>query len=845
MAYVDSSPMRPSTPTKGKDAKSPNARLDRYWKEIEAYGKTSSDWKEQGEKIVKMYLDQHRTAASNRRFALLWSNIETMKPAVYAKTPNVVCSRRYKDPHPVGRTAAEILERATNSTFDLYRVDEVFRMVRDDRLLVSRGQAWVRYEASFKKTKDDKGAEYEKVSGEKVCVDYVHWCDFGHNVAGTWKDVWLVWRKVYKTRDEASKRFGEKIAEQLGYSAKKNDDGKDEEGQHVACIYELWDKKENQTVFISRDYPEFLEEPADPPLNFRDFFPCPEPCYGSKTGKSLIPTPDYRYYQDQAQEIDDLTEKIANLTDWLALKGFVPAGPSADGADGVKTMIERLQAGVSNNKTLLVPIESWAGFTDKGGASKLVDWLPIDIVIKALQGAIEARNQLVQDVYQITGIADILRGQTDPEETLGAQQLKAQTGQRRVRNTKDELSRFCRDIGQLVAEVIAEVFQPQTIADMTGYKYEPMTPPVDPAQAQMGGQPQMASPPMQPGAPLPAQGPSVGGQGQSPSGQTFNDEVIALLRNDRMRGFLIDIETDSTIQPDEDAEKQRRVEFVTAVGGFMREALPAAQMSPAIIPMLGETLLFMARGFRAGRSLEETIERSMQALQQQVAQSQGQPNPEVQKAQMEAQMKQQEMQGKAQLEQQKMEMEKEKMAQELQFKVQELELKKQEIAMKLQEMQAKMQLEQEKAQNDMQLAQIEAQQKQQIAEFEAQSKNEIAQREAEIKQRQIEQEGTLKSQQMVDQHGLDMQQRQHEFDQKIEQGQQMHGQKIKHGDEAHKIKLKRDDEIERVSAAERTKAEAATIKLKGEREASEPKKAKRISVKARDKDGRAAEYEVN
>ena len=88
-------------------------------------------------------------------------------------------------------------------------------------------------------------------------------------------------------------------------------------------------------MFISRDCPEILEEGA-PPLSFRDFFPCPEPCYGSKTSKSLFPTPDYRYYQDQANEIDDLTEKIANLTDFLIMRGFVPAGPSADGADAVR-----------------------------------------------------------------------------------------------------------------------------------------------------------------------------------------------------------------------------------------------------------------------------------------------------------------------------------------------------------------------------------------------------------------------------------------------------------------------------------------------------------------------------
>jgi hypothetical protein len=702
MAYVDSSPMRPSAPTKGKDAKSPNARLERYWKEIEAYGKTSSDWKEQGEKIVNMYLDQHRTAASARRFALLWSNIETLKPAVYAKSPNVLCSRRYKDPHPVGRTAAEILERATNTTFDLYKVDEVFRMVRDDRLLVARGQAWVRYEASFKKAKDDKGAEYDKVSGEKVCVDYVHWLDFGHNVAGTWRDVWLVWRKVYKTRDEATKRFTAKVADQLTYAAKVDPDGKEEKGEHVACIFELWDKKKNQTVFISRDCPDFLEEPDEPPLNFRDFFPCPEPCYGSKAGKSLIPTPDYRYYQDQAMEIDDLTDKIANLTDFLIVRGFIPSGPSGDGADAVRVMIQSLQDGLTKNKTVFVPVESWAGFTEKGGASRLIDWMPIDIIIKALQGAIEARNQLVQDVYQITGIADILRGQTDPEETLGAQQLKAQTGQRRVRNTKDELSRFCRDIGQLVAEVIAEQFQPQTIADMTGYKYEPMTPPVDPAQAQMGGQPQVASPPMQPGM-----SPQPGMQAQSPSGQTFNDEVIALLRSDRMRGFLIDIETDSTIQPDEDAEKQRRVEFVTAVGGFMREALPAAQMTPAIVPMLGETLLFMARGFRAGRSLEETIERSMQQLQQEIAQAKAnpQPDPKVQAEQMKMQAKMQEMEAKAGMDREKHQLEMQAQAQELQFKQRELEMQMQELQMKLQAKGQEIQLNAQAKQQEMALNQ--------------------------------------------------------------------------------------------------------------------------------------------
>ena len=144
------------------------------------------------------------------------------------------------------------------------------------------------------------------------------------------------------------------------------------------------------------------------------------------------------------------------------------------------------------------------------------------MVVSTLRTAIEARNQLIQDVYQITGISDILRGQSDPNETLGAQELKAQNGSRRVKNAKDEMARFAKDIGHLVAEVIAEVFQPQTIADMTGFKYrpepiqggalDPMGQALLPPPSVMGkpSEPPMATPPPQ----MPLQSPEIGAGAQ-------------------------------------------------------------------------------------------------------------------------------------------------------------------------------------------------------------------------------------------------------------------------------------------------------------------------------------------
>jgi hypothetical protein len=814
MAYMDADApsVEPEKPTKS-DVK-PSGRLRKYWREVEAYNKAAEDWHRQSDTIVKMYLDQHRSAASGRRFALLWSNIETLKPSVYAKTPNVLCSRRHKDPDPIGRVAAEILERATNTTLDLYKADERFRMVRDDRLLTSRGSAWVRYEA------DTTG---DKINYEKVCIDYVHWKDFGHNVAGTWADVWLVWRKVYKSRAENTKRFGKKVADKLSYSAKTAADDDKEMGEHKACLYEIWDKTANKVCFISKDCPEILED-GPPPIAFGDFFPTPEPCYGTKTSKSLFPTPDYRYYQDQAQEIDDLTAQIAGLTDLLTPRGFIPAGPSADGADAVRIMIQSLQSQLTQNKTIFIPVEAWAAFSERGGAKGLIEWMPVQEFVMTLRGAIDARNQLVQDVYQITGIADILRGQTDPDETLGAQQLKAQTGARRVKNTKDEVARFCRDIGRLVAEVIAEQFQPQTLADMSGFAYVPAPPPMMPG--------------MQPG--MEQQPPP-----QSPSGKTFDDKVVQLLRDDRMRGFLIDIETDSTIQPDEDAEKQRRTEFLTAMGGFLQQSGEMMQVAPSLFPMVSEMALFGVRGYRVGRQMEDTIETTLKQVAMELQQRQQQPDPKVQAEQAKMQAEQQNMQAQMQmeqakaqaqmqLEQQKMELEKEKMAMELQFKQAEMQLAEQEAVTKLQIEQQKAEhdarLKEMELQHDVQIKAQEAEMNAQIAQQEAAQKAQIQQQEAEtgmqFKQAEFAQKREMEAQKFND----DRQRAVHEFD----------------GDQKRKAKAFEADEGRKEKAHKvETDTKVGLLKDRAASEAKEPKKPKRVVIRKRDGDGKPAEYEIN
>ena len=128
-------------------------------------------------------------------------------------------------------------------------------------------------------------------------------------------------------------------------------------------------------------------------------------------------------------------------------------------------------------------------------------------------------------------------------------------------------------------------------------------------------------------------------------GMPTQERIVELLRDDAMRGYRIDIETDSTIQPDEQAEKQARNEFLEVVGGFMERAMPMAAQSPEIVPVMGEMLMFVVRGYRTGRQLEEIVQETVDELAEKAKQAKAMPpppDPEMEKLEMERQFKERE-----------------------------------------------------------------------------------------------------------------------------------------------------------------------------------------------------------
>ena len=273
-----------------------STEVQRYLGVIATYEREFKSWETRVEKILKRYRDENRTRKDigTAKFNILWSNVQTLVPATFAKLPQPDVTRRFKDNDPVGRVAALILERCLDFEVQHYKDYRAsLKQVVYDRFLGGRGTIWARYEPHFRAgngpddgvqvTEDtDDDPVNEQLDYECAPVDYVHWKDFGHDVARTWEEVSQVWRRVYMSEDAVTDRFGSKIAKRIPYDATPEDlkrSGKSEENtKKQALVIELWDKQEGKALWLSKSMKELLDE-RDDPLGLEGFFPTPKPLY--------------------------------------------------------------------------------------------------------------------------------------------------------------------------------------------------------------------------------------------------------------------------------------------------------------------------------------------------------------------------------------------------------------------------------------------------------------------------------------------------------------------------------------------------------------------------------------
>jgi hypothetical protein len=591
--------------------------------------------------------------------------VQTLRPAVYAKLPKADISRRFGDNDPVGRVASQLIERAIDFEIEHYPdYRATMNYCVEDRFLGGRGTAWLRYEPHTAPIglEDDgvsitpnieqgEGAPppLEKIEYECAPVDYVHWRDFGHSTARTWEEVTCVWRWVYMTREALVERFGEEVARKIPLDQGPEPLNAYNENKRLynrAKICELWDKESEKVYWFSKGMPEIIDE-RDDPLGVEGFFPCPKPLYATTTSDTLVPVPDFVLYQDQAMELDILSDRIDGLVKSLRVRGVYDASQPA---------LQRLMTEGDNNA--LIPVDKWMAFSEKGGLKGSIDLLPLDTLANALIQCYRAREDIKSQIYEITGISDIIRGASYASETATAQQIKGQYAGLRLRSMQEDVALFASELIRLKAQVMCAKYQPETILAYAA------------------------------------------AQQMTPADQQLIPQALELLRDKPLRNFRVDIAADSLVMLDENQNKQDRMQFLQAFGGFLAQALPVGQASPQMVPMMMELLRFGMQAFKAARPIEGQIDATLQQLQQAAQQQQ----PDTQ-----AQGKQAELQQKGQVEQSRMQMESALQQAKLQQQMQMEQLKNQ----------TKLQMEQQKQQFEAQLEAMRLQSEQAASKYKA------------------------------------------------------------------------------------------------------------------------------
>lgn len=566
---------------------------------------------ESGSRIESRYEDDRDSMMLNdptvngggyKRVNLFYSNVTILKESLYNSLPKPDVSRLHKgdyDNEPA-RVAAMIMERGL--TYEVQQApsfDAAIKAAILDRLVPGLGTLWVTFVPA-----DGKTPEY-------MTIDIVYWRDLLFEPRRAWEQINWVGRKLYMDQDVAEKRWGKVVALPVVKTANIFQTSPDYVDKNKTCVIQMWDKANGKIVHL--DSAGAILDENDDPYSLKDFFPTPKPLIANPPTRKFQPLSDYYMAQDQYTECDTLYARINLIIEAIKVAGVY---------DASVTEIGRMLGGTENR---LIPVDNWAMFADKGGVKGVIDWYPVETCASVLQQLVSTFTFLKQELFEVTGMADIIRGASNQYETAAAQQIKAQFASVRLTAFQRDVAFFVRDTMRIMGDLMSQLYSNQKWAKICGNLPDPDMLVLGPA--------------------------------------------LAILRDQFLASYSIDIESDSLTQADWALQQQQRLAYVQALAQFLQQALPVAQQIPSLAPMLLTMIKFASVGFRGSTELEGVIDASLTTLTQQAAAGAGQgppPSPQQQAAQAQQAATQQQLQTQAQEHAQQMQFAQEKHDQAMQ-----------------------------------------------------------------------------------------------------------------------------------------------------------------------------------
>ncbi len=519
-------------------------------------------WLKRIKKAEKKLKEKHRECAEKAEkhyyndeskkieLPIYWSSTQVQRSALYAQPPAPEIRGRNNDvTNPLSKAISKVLEEAISYQIDQTDFHGDAKRAVLDFIVTDLGVCRMRYKVKTG-TEEIDGQPYEVIADQKVHIDHWPWKRFIYDIGKDWAECdWICYIHYMKPAE---------VKSQYNHTVKKSHLGGNnaEEREGKVVVYEVWDKKKREVI-------EFYEHKKTPlrtrpdPLRLKDFFDCPKPLVANMRSDKYIPQSDFKQIERQLEIINRLEERIDKLTESIKVRGLFDS--AITGLDKVAT--------APDNK--YYPVDGLLALLQGNNFDNVIATLPIMEQAQVLSILEQQKKEAKEQIYEITGLSDIVRGNTKATETATAQQIKGQWASVRLQDKQSTINTWLRSIMRLYAEVIAEHFEPQQLELMTGEQISP--------------------------------------------------EMMQTMQSDVLRCYAIDVETDSTIQADESQDRQDRMEMVNTLLPMLQTILPAVQQSMLPLEMGKNILLTAVRGFKYTRQLEDMINGmgdNMQQLQE-------------------------------------------------------------------------------------------------------------------------------------------------------------------------------------------------------------------------------------
>lgn len=597
------------------------------------------------EKISEIYLPTKKNSRTKFKFNLFNSNVSVLMSALFARLPVPTVSRKFSDSsNQVGRVASTILERAI--TFDIganNSFKNATKMALKDYLTVGSGWLYAKYNVDVAEPEIISSQETDElaegsvvIKNQQVGVEFCSWKDVRWSPARNWEEVCWWGRRVWMTEDDFIERFGKEKARDVDFDGHPEDEDNTEISEGRVGVWEIWDKDTRKIFYIVKCCEDVLDE-VDDPYGLPEFFPV-HPLFANISNDQFIPVSDFQLLEFQYRSLEEVNLRIARLSKSIRLAGVYNAEHPE-----VRQLLE------TAGDSVMVPVSNWSSFTEKGQLAGSFSFLPIQEMATVLAQLQQTRAEMLQQIEQISGISDIIRGvNSNQYESAAATRLKSQYSNVRLGSKSTDLSETLTYIIKCFGHFICRFYQPEQLLSRIG-------------EIQQADQP-------------------------------FIGPALQILSDELTRMFILEVSSDSLKAADFERDTMEKTMVLQQLSSYIPQAIQGAQQVPELAPIFMELLRWVVSGTRGAREIEGMLDTAMQQYSASQAEKMAnpqeeRPDPAMEQIKAQLQMNQMSQETDRMKMQQQMQIEQMKLEHAFQLKQLELQNEQQKLAIEAQRLQ--------------------------------------------------------------------------------------------------------------------------------------------------------------